>query len=77
MRGIYEALRPLETLPVEGLVRIWAHEALRLFQDRLVHDEERIWTEETVDMIALKHFPNVDKQVRQNVLEVCFLALLL
>jgi len=62
VRGIYEALRPLETLPVEGLVRIWAHEALRLFQDRLVHDEERIWTEETVDMIALKHFPNVDKQ---------------
>ena len=35
VRGICEALRPLETLPVEGLVRIWAHEALRLFHDRL------------------------------------------
>lgn len=35
VRGIFEALRPLETLPVEGLIRIWAHEALRLFQDRL------------------------------------------
>lgn len=34
VRGIVEALRPLETLPVEGLVRMWAHEALRLFQDR-------------------------------------------
>lgn len=34
VRGIFEALRPLETLPVEGLIRIWAHEALRLFQDR-------------------------------------------
>ena len=34
VRGICEALRPLETLSVEGLVRIWAHEALRLFQDR-------------------------------------------
>lgn len=34
VRGICEALRPLETLPVEGLVRIWAHEGLRLFQDR-------------------------------------------
>lgn len=34
VRGIYEALKPLDTLPVEGLVRIWAHEALRLFQDR-------------------------------------------
>ena len=36
VRGICEALRPLETLSVEGLVRIWAHEALRLFQDRYV-----------------------------------------
>lgn len=27
VRGIFEALRPLETLPVEGLIRIWAHEA--------------------------------------------------
>jgi hypothetical protein len=35
VRGIAEALKPLETLSVEGLVRIWAHEALRLFHDRL------------------------------------------
>ena len=34
VRGIAEALRPLDTLGLEGLVRIWAHEALRLFQDR-------------------------------------------
>jgi dynein heavy chain 1 len=27
-------LKPLESLPVEGLIRIWAHEGLRLFQDR-------------------------------------------
>ncbi len=36
VRGICEALRPLETCAVEGLVRIWAHEALRLFHDRFV-----------------------------------------
>lgn len=34
VRGIHEALKPLESMSVEGLVRIWAHEALRLFQDR-------------------------------------------
>ena len=34
VRGICEALRPLETLDAEGLVRIWAHEAFRLFHDR-------------------------------------------
>jgi dynein heavy chain 1 len=39
VRGICEAIRPLETLSVEGLVRLWAHEALRLFQDRSVTDE--------------------------------------
>ncbi|XP_023392903.1 cytoplasmic dynein 1 heavy chain 1 [Pteropus vampyrus] len=62
VRGIFEALRPLETLSVEGLVRVWAHEALRLFQDRLVGDEERRWTDENIDMVALKHFPNIDKE---------------
>jgi dynein heavy chain 1 len=61
VRGIYEALRPLETLPVEGLVRIWAHEALRLFQDRLIDDEERQWTEECVHRVALEHFPTIDE----------------
>lgn len=60
VRGIYEAIRPLDTLSVEGLVRIWAHEALRLFQDRLVAEHERQWTEERVHSIAQEHFPNID-----------------
>ncbi|XP_053373809.1 cytoplasmic dynein 1 heavy chain 1-like isoform X4 [Mercenaria mercenaria] len=61
VRGICEALRPLESLSVEGLVRIWAHEALRLFQDRLIEDEERQWTDENVDMVAMKHFPGINR----------------
>ncbi|XP_067011460.2 dynein heavy chain, cytoplasmic isoform X2 [Anabrus simplex] len=63
VRGICEAIRPLENLTVEGLVRLWAHEALRLFQDRLVDDAERRWTNENIDLVALKHFPHVDKEV--------------
>ncbi|CAG0913348.1 unnamed protein product [Notodromas monacha] len=62
VRGICEAIRPLETLDLDGLVRLWAHEALRLFQDRLVDDEERRWTDENVDAVALKHFPSLDKE---------------
>ncbi|OAG20310.1 hypothetical protein CC77DRAFT_1020822 [Alternaria alternata] len=62
VRGIYEALRPLESLPIEGLVRIWAHEALRLFQDRLIAEEERQWTEECVHRIAAEHFPTIDEE---------------
>ncbi|KAL2021078.1 hypothetical protein VTK56DRAFT_7497 [Thermocarpiscus australiensis] len=62
VRGIYEAIRPLETLSVEGLIRIWAHEALRLFQDRLVAEEERKWTDDAVRRIAMEHFPTIDEQ---------------
>ncbi|KAF2861004.1 hypothetical protein K470DRAFT_257348 [Piedraia hortae CBS 480.64] len=62
VRAIYEAVRPLETLSLEGLVRIWAHEALRLFSDRLLTDAERQWTEETIDRVALEHFPNIDEK---------------
>ncbi|CAH1756141.1 13650_t:CDS:10 [Entrophospora sp. SA101] len=61
MRGIYEAIKPMETLSLEGLIRIWAHEALRLFQDRLVTEDERKWTDENIDAIALKHFPNLNQ----------------
>lgn len=63
VRGVYEAIKPLETLSLEGLVRIWAHEALRLFQDRLVAEDERKWTSELVHSIAQEHFPNIDNQV--------------
>lgn len=55
-------IRPLDNLNVEGLVRLWAHEALRLFQDRLVEDSERRWTNENIDSVALKHFPSVDRE---------------
>ncbi|KAI0033723.1 dynein heavy chain protein 1 [Vararia minispora EC-137] len=61
VRGVYEAIRPLEVLSVEGLVRVWAHEALRLFQDRLVSEEERQWTDENIDSTAMEHFPTINK----------------
>lgn len=62
VRGVYEAIKPLENLSIEGLVRIWAHEALRLFQDRLVAEEERQWTADSVKRVALEHFPTMDEQ---------------
>ena len=70
VRGIYEAIRPLESLSIEDLVRIWAHEALRLFQDRLVLAEERDWTRTRIHHIALDHFPTLDedKALREPIL---------
>lgn len=59
-RGIYESIKPLETLSAEGLVRVWAHEALRLFQDRLVTEAEKLWTDDLIDTIAKVHFPSAN-----------------
>lgn len=61
-RTILFVSRPLDSLSVEGLVRLWAHEALRLFQDRLVEDSERRWTNENIDAVALKHFPSANSE---------------
>ncbi|KAI1853296.1 hypothetical protein JX266_002002 [Neoarthrinium moseri] len=62
VRGVYEAIKPLENLSVEGIVRIWAHEALRLFQDRLVSEDERRWTADAVKRIAMEYFPNINEE---------------
>uniref|UniRef100_A0A1I7Y6V7 Dynein heavy chain, cytoplasmic n=1 Tax=Steinernema glaseri TaxID=37863 RepID=A0A1I7Y6V7_9BILA len=58
VRGIAEAISPIDSVTPDALVRLWAHEALRLFQDRLVHDNERDWTDQLVDETAAKYFSN-------------------
>uniref|UniRef100_A0A914WXS1 AAA+ ATPase domain-containing protein n=1 Tax=Plectus sambesii TaxID=2011161 RepID=A0A914WXS1_9BILA len=76
VRGICEAIRPLESLSVEGLIRLWAHEALRLFQDRLITNEERKWTDDNIDAVAQKHFPtiNSDEALKRPILYSCWLT---
>ena len=61
-RGIHEALKPLDSVPLDAMVRLWAHEGLRLFHDRLISPEERRWIDEQIDGVALKNFPNVDRE---------------
>lgn len=58
--AIFEALDPLE-IP-EDLVRLYVHEGLRLFEDRLVYPEEKEWCNKTIDEIAMKYFPQVDQK---------------
>ncbi|RMZ84735.1 hypothetical protein DV737_g982, partial [Chaetothyriales sp. CBS 132003] len=60
VRGIYEAIAPLEQLTIEGLIRIWVHEGLRLFSDRLVLPEERAWTAGMLREVASEYFPSAD-----------------
>jgi len=39
-----------------ALVRLWAHEGLRLFSDRLVTEDERLWTDQLIDRVADEQF---------------------
>ncbi|KNE91866.1 hypothetical protein PSTG_14720 [Puccinia striiformis f. sp. tritici PST-78] len=47
-----------KTFSLKELIRIWAREALRLFPDRLVSKEEKIWTWDQLHLMAQEHFPN-------------------
>ena len=60
VRGIYESVADMDSLTKEELVRIWAHEALRLFCDRLVLPSERDYCENLIDDVAQNNFANVD-----------------
>lgn len=61
-KGILEALKVSEYSNLQDLVRLWYHEGLRLFYDRLVCDSDRDWTKELFRSVVSKQFPNVDIQ---------------
>lgn len=58
--AINEALDTVESL--DDLVRLWAHEALRLFEDRLVNEEEKKWCQEKVDEMGNSFFPGISSK---------------
>lgn len=58
--AIYEALPSIDTQ--EDLVRLYVHEGLRLFEDRLVHPHEKEWCNKALDSVANNYFPSVDSQ---------------
>ena len=38
------------------LIRLWAHENLRVFRDRLVNNEDRSWFDQLIRGLVPKHF---------------------
>lgn len=63
VRGIYESIVNMDLgLTREELVRIWAHEGLRLFADRLVEDSDRQWCSDKINEVAHQWFAGVDFQ---------------
>ena len=64
VRALFEAVEPLDCAPTpDELVRLWAHEGLRLFHDRLMDDSERAWCEAAVDAVAERHFHGLSTEV--------------
>ena len=43
----------------DALTRLWVHESLRVFHDRLTDDPDREWFFDTIKRLTEKHFPNV------------------
>lgn len=77
VRGISEAIAPMDSITPNELLRLWAHEGLRLFQDRLVSEEERIWTDELVDGTAEKYFNgscDVSTSLKRPLLYSCWMS---
>lgn len=58
-RGILEALMSSQYDEIESLVRLWFHEGLRLFYDRLVETQEKSWCKDLFWKVASKFFPHV------------------
>lgn len=54
--AIHEALSQRDNVELSDLIRLYIHEGLRIFQDRLTEQVEREWTDETINSIAMKNF---------------------
>ena len=61
--AMFEALEPIDT--IEDLVRLFVHEGLRLFQDRMVLPSEKEWCDKNLDEVAVQFFPMVKTECLQ------------
>lgn len=62
VRGMLYSIQPLSSLDISDIIRVWAHEATRLFCDRLVLEDERTWTLDLIDTVAIDRFPNINRE---------------
>lgn len=60
VRGLYSALRDSPELSLYSFIRLYTHEAIRLFCDRLVTSEARQWTLDLIKQVTTSNFPTLD-----------------
>jgi dynein heavy chain len=65
--GMHQA-PPMNVPAVNSYIRLWAHECARVFQDRLVSDEDRLWFTNAISSQVAKHFSGAswDAIAREN-----------
>ncbi|EGV61784.1 hypothetical protein CANTEDRAFT_131278 [Yamadazyma tenuis ATCC 10573] len=59
-RGLLEALKSKIYTNLPDFIRMWYHEGLRLFYDRLVSDDEKVWTKSLFEDVIKECFPFAD-----------------
>ena len=52
-------VQPSLSMSKSGLARLWAHEALRVFHDRLVTHDDKMRCRTLLAEAAAKHLPNL------------------
>lgn len=62
-RGILETMMTTTYSEISALVRLWFHEGLRLFFDRLVEKEEKVWCKDLFWRVSEAHFPHVNLEI--------------
>lgn len=61
IRGIFEIIKNFnKKITLDCFVKIWVHEATRLFCDRLVYSEEKKWMNNKIKEISKNYFNNVN-----------------
>ncbi|QPG73089.1 hypothetical protein FOA43_000394 [Brettanomyces nanus] len=63
VRGMFHSIQNSTSLTVDGLIRLWAYEALRLFSDKLEFKEDRNWTLSMITDVASECFPYADLSI--------------
>ena len=71
IRALYEAMEPLDAMSLGEFVRLFVHEALRLFHDRLCTQAERDWCRDSIDAIARARFPQAPPDALQHPMLYC------
>ncbi|CAH6719016.1 dynein heavy chain, cytoplasmic [[Candida] jaroonii] len=56
-RGLLEAIKVTTYTELGKFLRLWYHEGLRLFHDRLVTDDDRKWTKDLFKEVISETFP--------------------